>query len=66
MLPKNVDLVFKLPRVSLTRNWDGKKVDVAGFEGETIINTADFGMAKPGEGNDVKIEFTLEAAQDKN
>jgi K(+)-stimulated pyrophosphate-energized sodium pump len=62
---KDVDLKFNYLGIS-PQEWEGKKVDVAGFDGETLINTADFGMAKPGEGSEVKIEFTLEAGQDKN
>lgn len=57
---KDVDLKFNYVGIS-EQNWDGNKVDVAGFEGKAVINAKDFGV---GEG-DVSIEFTLEAGQDK-
>ena len=57
------DAEFNFNYVGISeQNWDGNKVDVAGFEGRTVINAADFGV---GEKNDVTIEFTLEAGQDK-
>jgi len=59
-ITKDVALSFNYVGIS-PQNWDGKKVDVAGFEGETTINRTDFGM----EGDKVKIEFTLEAAQEQ-
>ena len=58
---KDMTLNFNYVGTSM-QEWDGKKVDVAGFEGETVVNRHDFGM----EGEEVKIEFTLEAAQEKN
>ena len=60
--------------VELRFNYDGSKeqdgqngkVTIAGFEGETVINRVDFGVGEAGGiGNDVKIEITLEAGQDK-
>lgn len=57
---KDVELRFNYIGIS-AQEWDGKKVDVAGFEGETTINQKDFGM----DGDAVKIEFTLEAGQNK-
>jgi K(+)-stimulated pyrophosphate-energized sodium pump len=57
---KDVELRFNYIGIS-PQEWDGKKVDVAGFEGETTINQKDFGM----DGDAVKIEFTLEAGQNK-
>ena len=60
---KDVDLKFNYIGLS-PQDWDGKKVDVAGFDGRAIINTADFGIGE--DKNDVIIEFTLEAGQDKN
>jgi polyisoprenoid-binding protein YceI len=60
---KDVDLKFNYLGIS-NQEWEGKKVDVAGFDGEAKINTSDFGMGK--DGSDVTIEFTLEAGQDKN
>ncbi len=59
-ITKDVELRFNYLGIS-PQEWDGKKVDVAGFEGETTINQKDFGM----EGDAVKIEFTLEAGQNK-
>ncbi len=57
---KDVELRFNYIGIS-AQEWEGKKVDVAGFEGETTINQKDFGM----DGEEVKIEFTLEAGQNK-
>lgn len=59
-ITKDVELRFNYLGIS-PQEWDGKKVDVAGFEGETTINQKDFGM----DGETVKIEFTLEAGQNK-
>ncbi len=59
-ITKDVELRFNYIGIS-AQEWDGKKVDVAGFEGETTINQKDFGM----DGDAVKIEFTLEAGQNK-
>ncbi len=59
-ITKDVQLRFNYIGIS-AQEWDGKKVDVAGFEGETTINQKDFGM----DGDAVKIEFTLEAGQNK-
>ena len=61
---KDVELKFNYMGIS-NQNWDGKKVDVAGFEGKTMIKTTNFGIAD-GDGSEVSIEFTLEAGQDKN
>jgi K(+)-stimulated pyrophosphate-energized sodium pump len=48
------------------QDWDGKKVLVAGFDGETVINRVDFGIGNSGGlGDDVKIEITLEVTQEK-
>jgi replicative DNA helicase len=46
---------------------DGKeiKVLVAGFEGETVINRAEYGIDGGGAGEEIKIEVNLEAAQEK-
>ncbi len=57
---KDVELRFNYIGIS-AQEWEGKKVDVAGFEGETTINQKDFGM----DGEEVRIEFTLEAGQNK-
>ena len=56
----DVELHFNYIGIS-AQEWEGKKVDVAGFEGETTINQKDFGM----DGEEVRIEFTLEAGQNK-
>jgi len=41
-------------------------VAVAGFEGETTIKRLDYGIGEGGGlGEDVRIEITLEAAQEK-
>jgi polyisoprenoid-binding protein YceI len=62
---KDAEMKFNYIGIS-SQDWDGKKVDVAGFEGETTINRVDFGVGEAGGlGDNVKIEFTLEAGQDK-
>jgi polyisoprenoid-binding protein YceI len=51
---------------SAEQDWEGRKLSIAGFEGETIIDRTAFGIGEPGFiANDVKIEITLEAAQEK-
>lgn len=48
------------------QEWEGKKVDVAGFEGATTIKRSDYGIGEGGGlGEDVRIEITLEAGQNK-
>ncbi len=62
---KNVDLKFNYFGLK-EQDWDGKKINVAGFEGETIIKRTEFGIGEAGGiGEDVKIEMTLEAGQEK-
>ncbi|MDO9000252.1 MAG: YceI family protein [Bacteroidota bacterium] len=62
---KDIELRFNYIGLS-SQEWEGKKVDVAGFEGETIIKRTDFGVGEGGGvGEDVKIEITLEASQEK-
>ncbi len=62
---KDAEMKFNYVGIS-AQDWDGKKVDVAGFEGETTINRVDFGVGEAGGlGDNVKIEFTLEAGQEK-
>ena len=62
---KDVELQFNYIGTS-PQDWDGKKLSVAGFEGETTIKRTDFGVGEGGGiGEDVKIEITLEAAQEK-
>ena len=51
---------------SKEQDWDGKKINVVGFEGETVINRTEFGVGEAGGiGDNVKIEITLEAGQEK-
>jgi K(+)-stimulated pyrophosphate-energized sodium pump len=51
---------------SANQDWEGKKLSIAGFEGETVIDRTAFGVGEPGFiANDVKIEITLEAGQEK-
>ena len=62
---KDAELKFNYAG-SKEQNEEGKKISIAGFEGETIINRNDFGIGNSGGiGDDVKIEITLEAAQEK-
>ena len=42
-----------------------KKFAIAGFEGEITINRNDYGIEGGGAAEMVKIEFTLEAGQEK-
>ena len=62
---KDIELQFNYAG---SKEQDGQngKVIIAGFEGETVINRVDYGVGEAGGiGNDVKIEITLEAGQDK-
>ncbi len=62
---KDVELRFNYVGTS-QQEWDGKKIDVAGFNGETVIKRTDFGVGEGGGvGEDVRIEITLEAGQNK-
>jgi K(+)-stimulated pyrophosphate-energized sodium pump len=62
---KDITLKFNYEG-SAEQDWEGKKQSIAGFEGETIIDRTAFGIGEPGFiANDVKIEITLEAAQEK-
>ncbi|MBL7912203.1 MAG: sodium-translocating pyrophosphatase [Bacteroidia bacterium] len=62
---KDVELEFNYVGIS-QQEWDGKKVDVAGFEGATTIKRLDYGIGEGGGlGEDVRIEITLEAGQNK-
>ena len=62
---KDVTLKFNYEG-SAEQDWEGKKQSIAGFEGETIIDRTAFGIGEPGFiANDVKIEITLEAAQER-
>jgi len=62
---KDVELRFNYMGSS-DQDWDGKKVNVAGFAGETTIKRSEFGVEGGGAGEDVKIEITLEAAKGLN
>jgi polyisoprenoid-binding protein YceI len=58
------DAVFRFNYAGISeQNWDGMKVNVAGFEGETVINRTDYGIGSGGSNPEVRIEFTLEADQ---
>jgi polyisoprenoid-binding protein YceI len=59
-ITKDVELKFTYQGAS-PQEYDGKKFEVCGFEGETIINRNDFGIDGGGAAEDVKIEITLEA-----
>jgi K(+)-stimulated pyrophosphate-energized sodium pump len=61
------DAVVKFNYVGLSpQEWEGKKVDVAGFEGETVIDRTQYQIGDGGGlGKDVRIEITMEAAQEK-
>jgi polyisoprenoid-binding protein YceI len=61
------DAVVKFNYIGLSpQEWEGKKTDVAGFEGETVIDRTQFNIGEGGGlGNDVRIEITLEAGQAK-
>ena len=50
---------------SSEEEYDGKKFNIAGFEGETIIKRSEFGIDGGGAAEEVKIEITLEATQEK-
>ena len=43
---------------------DGKKIRVAGFEGETTINKADFNINSSSAADDVKITLSIEVNQE--
>ena len=61
---KAVDLQFNYQGTS-EQEWEGKKMSIIGFEGQTVINRNDFKVGDTGLGDDVKIEVTLEAGQEK-
>lgn len=62
---KDVELKFNYDG-SKEQEWDGRKINVVGFEGETVINRTEFGVGEAGGiGDNVKIEITLEASQEK-
>lgn len=61
---KAVDLQFNY-QGSSNQEWEGRKMTVIGFEGATVINRNDFKVGESGLGDDVKIEMTLEAGQEK-
>lgn len=60
-----VDLLFNYQGNS-DQEWDGQKVNVVGFEGATTINRNAYKVGESGGlGDDVKIEVTLEASQER-
>ncbi len=60
---KEVNLVFNYMG-SKEQEWEGNKMMVAGFEGETTINRQEFGITgSSSAADDVKITITLEAYQ---
>lgn len=60
---KDVELKFNYAGTT-PQEWDGKKINVAGFEGETIIKRTDFGIGGAGANEEVKIEVLMEAYQE--
>lgn len=56
-ITKDLDLSFNYIGLA-EQDWDGKKVDVAGFEGETSFVCKDFGIESEEK---ARIEITLEA-----
>ncbi len=47
------------------QEWEGKKNEIIGFEGEVVIDRTVYGVGEPGFiANDVKIEITLEAGKE--
>ena len=63
-ISKDVELKFNYAGTA-EQDWEGKKTNVAGFDGKTTINRRDFGVGGDGLTNDVSIEITLEAGQPK-
>jgi polyisoprenoid-binding protein YceI len=47
------------------RESDGKKMNIAGFEGETTINRQEFGISGSNVPDEVKIQINLEAVKEK-
>ena len=60
-ITKDVTVKFNYQGSSL-EDWNGTKVNVVGFEGETMIKCEDFGIKN--DNQDVKIEITLEGGQE--
>ncbi len=63
-ISKDIELKFNYAGTA-EQEWEGKKTNVAGFEGETVINRRDFGVGGDGISDEVSIEITLEAGQPK-
>ncbi|MBK9285714.1 MAG: sodium-translocating pyrophosphatase [Sphingobacteriaceae bacterium] len=59
-ISKEVDLKFNY-KGSTEQDWDGKKMNIIGLEGETTINRNDFGIEGGGSSDEIKVEVTLEA-----
>jgi K(+)-stimulated pyrophosphate-energized sodium pump len=61
---KDVELYFNYLGYQVEEGRNGEKSNVAGFEGRTVINRAEFGVGSAGGiGDNVKISITLEAGQ---
>jgi len=61
---KDADLSFNYLGSKIQDERDGSKINVAGFEGKTVINRKDFGVGTSlGIAEDVTITISLEAAQ---
>ena len=60
---KEVSLKFNYQGSSL-QEYDSKKFDVCGFEGETTINRNDFGIEGGGASDEIKIYINLEASKE--
>mgnify|MGYP002371670321 FL=1 len=64
-MTKDVTLQFNYVG-TVEQDWEGKKMNIAGFEGKTVINRIDFGVGESGmASDDVRIAITLEAVQPK-
>jgi polyisoprenoid-binding protein YceI len=63
-ITKETDMHFKYIGTS-NQEWDGKKFEIAGFEGKTVINRGDFNVGNAGGiGDDITITITLEAMKE--
>lgn len=65
---KEVEMKFNYFGMTEGSTWEnGKEIPahIIGFEGETVINRADYGINAMGASEEVKVEVTLEAVQPK-
>jgi K(+)-stimulated pyrophosphate-energized sodium pump len=60
---KDIEIPFNYEG-SMDQDWDGKKMNIVGFVGETTINRNDFGVTGSGVSDEVKIQINLEAAKE--